>query len=916
MVNSPADVEGARSDTQVEDESQTSHPWHAMPTAKCLAALDTTAEGLTSKEARARLDIVGANSLPASSESPLWLIFLGQFRSPLIYILGLAGVVSLVIHEYTDAAFIAGVLVLNAVIGGIQEWKADRNTRALQKLLRVVASISRDGEVYELDAEQLVPGDVVWLESGMRVPADLRLLHTHGLEIDESLLTGESLAVIKDFDWSEQGTTSVADRLNMAYAGAVVVRGRGKGVVVSTGMSTHVGHLALDVMAGEGGRPPLLMRLERFTRVVGVAVLVAAVLVATLGVFFQGQTVSTMFMFAVALAVSAIPEGLPVAITVALAIATTRMAKRGVIVRKLGAVEGLGSCTLVASDKTGTLTCNELTVRRIHLANGHEYEVTGEGFEPDGQIMCEGCPVDAAEHDELEAIIRAVVLCNEGDLHRHDGHWVWRGDPTDIALLTMGAKLSWHREAALDAHPQTNEIPFESEHQFAATYHQMNVGQHVFVKGAPERIFAMSEKATDAAVIDSIRAEAERLAQNGHRVLAVAEGLVNVDLDNKEVPTAPNGLRLLGLVAMIDPLRPGVREAVEACHRAGLSACMVTGDHPSTAVAIGRDLGLPSDRVVTGAELEAASDEDLEQMVRDTHIFARVPPHQKLRIVEAAQRMGHFVAVTGDGVNDAPALRRANIGVAMGDKGTDVAREAADMVISDDNFATIVAGIEEGRIAYNNIRNVIYLLISTGAAEVVLVMLAVAFGYPLPLLPVQLLWLNLVTNGIQDVALAFEPGQGDELSYPPRPPRERIFNRLMIERTLVGSVVMGGVAFATFAWLLDQGWSETSARNLLLLLMVLFENVHIGNCRSETISAFRLSPLRAPILLAGTIIAQLIHIGAMYTPLGQSLLQTEPINFQTWFTLLGVSLTVFVAMEIHKQIWRWRQNHNELVPKR
>ncbi|MCK4659220.1 MAG: HAD-IC family P-type ATPase [Phycisphaerae bacterium] len=880
--------------------------WHALNSGRVREALSVADTGLTSAEAEARLQSYGPNRLPEQPAPTLWGIFLRQFHSPLIYILGVAAVVSIAIGDVKDAGFIAAVLLLNALIGGYQEWRAEKSSRALQKFLKIRASVVRDGEVRELDAEQVVPGDLVLVESGNRVPADLRLVSTHSLEVDESLLTGESLAVFKDPAWTGDVSTPLADRRNMTYAGSVVARGRGKGLVVATGVATSVGQLAQDVLSDAGGKPPLVERMERFSRTVAVAVLAAAVLVGLVGIFGHGHTVTTMFMFGVALAVSAIPEGLPVAMTVALAIGTTRMARRGVIVRRLAAVEGLGSCTLIGSDKTGTLTCNELTVREVRLPNGDIFEVTGEGFAPEGQVLLRGEPIESADH--FTELARAAVLCNEADLHRNEGTWVWHGDPTDVALLSLAQKLGWSRHGTLNTHPQVNEIPFEPEYQFAASYHGVDGTYQVFVKGAPERILAMCDDQDGSLTRQEWQGMAESMAERGYRVLGLAQGEAPDSVDSLQAPSDPSGLSFLGFVGMIDPLRPGVREAVAACHDAGVSVAMITGDHPVTALAIARDLGLATqpDQVVTGPELVGKSAEDLQATVERGRVFARVTPRQKLELVDAARRAGHYVAVTGDGVNDAPALRAANIGVAMGKSGTDVAREAAELVISDDNFATIVAGIEEGRVAYDNVRKVIYLLISTGAAEVVLVTLAVATGMPLPLLPVQLLWLNLVTNGIQDVALAFEPSEGGVLRRKPRPPREPIFNRLMIERTVIGAVVMGCVAFGVFGWLLSAGWSEVSARNVILLLMVLFEIVHIGNCRSETKSAFRLSPFRNPILIAGSTLAMLIHIAMMYLPVGHTLLEMEPVNPAAWLGMLGCALTVTVAIEIHKRVWRLR----------
>ena len=897
-------------------QKQAQAAWHFLPLGDVARRLEANERGLTPSQAAARLAEYGPNKLPQKPPAPLWAIVLRQFRSPLIYILVLAAAVSVAIGDIKDAGFIAGVLALNALIGSYQEWKAEQSSHALRKLLQIRASVYRDAEVRDVNAEEVVPGDVVWMESGNRVPADIRLLSAHGLEVDESLLTGESLPVLKDPAWSGSEATPVADRRNMAYAGAIVTRGRAKGFVVATGTATSVGQLALDVLGETGGQPPLIVRMERFTRVIALAVLAAAAAVGTLGATIGGYSLSQMFLFAVALAVSAIPEGLPVAMTVALAIATTRMARRGVIVRRLTAVEGLGSCTLVATDKTGTLTCNELTVREVQLPSGAVFHVTGEGFAPHGHVMVDDKPIEPGSHDPLDWLARAGVLCNEADLHSRNNEWIWHGDTVDVALLSFGHKLGWNREASLELHLQVNEVPFEPEHQFAASYNTVDGGMAVFVKGAPERVLAMCSRSSDAAFNNAaLEASAMRMANQGYRVLALADGRLSEPIAPEDVPPPPSDLRFLGLVGMIDPLRAGVIEAVGMCHDAGVLVSMVTGDHRLTALAISRELELADDesQVMTGAELLEKTPGELSEIVSRIRVFARVAPRQKLQIVEAAQLAGHFVAVTGDGVNDAPALRVANIGVAMGKSGTDVAREAAELVISDDNFATIVGGIEEGRVAYDNIRKVIYLLVSTGAAEIVLMALAVATGTPyLPLLPVQILWLNLVTNGIQDVALAFEPNEGDVLNRKPRLPRERIFNQLMIERTVVAAVVMGVVGFLTFRWFLPDGASQrevVSARNALLLLMVLFENIHIGNCRSETKSALRLSPLRSPILVAGAIIAFLVHLAAIYTPLGHTLLETEPIALRDWGTLFLLALTIFPAMELHK--WSWALRHRQ-----
>ncbi|MGM0399346.1 MAG: cation-translocating P-type ATPase [Halobacteriota archaeon] len=891
-----------------DGEREGERHWHTLDVERTVEELDADPPGLAGDEAARRLEEDGPNALPKREPASWWRILRRQFDDPLIFVLGLAAIVSLGIGEVVDALFIGLVLGVNAAIGSVQEWQAERSSQALQGLIRTRATVIRDGETQDVDGEAVVPGDVVLLEAGYRVPADVRLLATRNLEVDESALTGESAGVLKDEHWVGDERAPIGDRRNMAFAGTVVNRGRGRGVVVATGTDTEVGQLAEDVTTVEGGVPPLVARMERFTRLVGVVVLIVAAITALLGIGVGHFDAVEMFLFAVALAVSAIPEGLPVGITVALGVASRRMARVGVIVRRLVAVEGLGSCTMIASDKTGTLTKNELTVEQVRLPGGRTVSVTGTGYVPTGTVLQDGHPPDPDVADDLSRIARAAVLCNEGALYQHDEAWTWRGDPTDVALLVFGEKLGWSRRSALDCYPQVGDLPFEPEFRFGATYHENEGETRVFVKGAPERVLAMCDLGgADTASRVRLREQVTEMAQRGYRVLALAEGTV-ASATETAPDTEPNDLTLLGFLGLIDPLRPGVAEAVRAAEHAGIAVTMVTGDHPETALAIARDLDLAdsAEAVMTGAEFVDLPPDAVGDVLETTRVFARVSPDQKLQIVEAARGVGHFVAVTGDGVNDAPALRQANIGIAMGKTGTDVARDAAELVISDDDFASIVAGIAAGRVAYDNIRKIVYLLVSTGAGEVILVLASLAAGMPLPLLPVQILWLNLVTNGIQDVALAFEPEEGDVLDRPPRDPEERIFDRLMVERVGVAALVIGGLGFATFGWLLGQGLPEDAARNHLLLLIVLFEMVNIGNARSETVSVFALSPLRSPVLVAGTSLAMGVHLAAMYHPVGQAVLGTAPVGFDQWVVLGGLSLVMLVAMEIHGWTWRKR----------
>jgi len=681
----------------------------------------------------------------------------------------------------------------------------------------------------------------------------------------------------------------------------------GRGVVVATALDTELGHIAASVLNKPATKAPLLIRMESFTHRVAIIVAVAAIIMAVIS-FSRGMPLAEIFLLAVALAVSAIPEGLPVALTVALAIGMRKMAHRHVIVRKLVAVESLGSCTFIATDKTGTLTVNQLTARSIAFPNHEPWRVTGSSIKPEGEIIPpQGI---SAENNKglLERLCRIAVLANEGVLSHRDNDWVHHGDAVDTALLVMAHKIKITKAETLNAFPEIAVIPFESERLFCASLNKVDGKQNVSAKGALEHILPMCTTMTGIDGDEDIdrqlvEGQAHELASLGYRVIALASG--NIELGATDVFSEEHldGLTFIGLIGMIDPLRAEAKTAIAACKKAGIEVAMITGDHPVTALSIARELDLAEhlEQIITGPQLKHATETgNIDDLTRDSRVFARVEPQQKLDIVQSLQRNGHFIAVSGDGANDAPALRIAHVGVAMGKSGTDVARETADLIITDDNFSSIVAGVEEGRIAYANVRKVIFLLISTGMAELVLFALALITGLPLPLLAVHLLWLNLVTNGIQDVALAFEPGEGHELRQPPRSPKDPIFNRLMVERVVISALVIGIVAFFLFQMLIDRGYSIDEARNGTLLLMVLFENIHVFNCRSETRSTFLHNPLRNPILLIGTLTAQLIHIGAMYTPWISDVLHIQPVSLQHWFELLGLALTVLVVMELHK----------------
>lgn len=871
--------------------------------------LETGPDGLSGEEARARIARYGLNVLPRAKRRGLFSIYFSQFRSAFIYLLLAATLVTVALGEYGDALFILFVLQLNALIGTYQEWRAQQRVDALEDVVPNWVLVRRSAELSRVRSEHLVPGDLVLVESGVRIPADIRVTSARALKVDESLLTGESVPVSKQRDRVVSADAPIGDRFTMLHAGTIVTTGRGEGIVVATGARTEVGRIAEALARPDDADPPLLVRMARFTRTVATAMMVVIALIALVEAL-RGMPVAEIFLVSVALAVAAIPEGLPVAMTIALSISVSRMAKRSVVVRRLFAVEGLGACTLIASDKTGTLTCNELTARRVVLPELGELSVSGEGYEVSGKVSREGQPAQGQALASLRALAQAGALASEGSLSvLPEGRVTPLGDTVDAAFHVLFRKVA----PLVPSSPETpgglpdvtSRVPYEPEQRYGASFYRRGGQLRVAVKGAPETVLAMCESMGSGCALElgSITREMDQLARSGFRVLAVAEGAAE-----GEHPDHIHGLCLLGLVGLMDPLRPEAPAAVAACVGAGVDVRMITGDHPTTALAIAREIGLAQHEaeVVTGSALAQAhhDPEGFDAIVRNAKVFARIEPLQKLQIVEALKRAGHYVAVTGDGVNDAPALHVAHIGAAMGRSGTDVARQASDLILADDNFASIVGGIEEGRVAYGNIRKVIYLLISTGSAEIALFLLSLAMGFPVPLSAVQLLWLNLATQGAQHVGLAFEKAEPGILEQPPRSPAQGIFDRAMIGQTLVSGLWMGSLAFGAYAWLLSTDRPQEQVANQLLLLMVLFENAHVFSCRSETRSIFALPFFGNWILLAGVSVAQGLHILAMYVPGLRDVLEIAPVGFSEWLNTLLVAASVIVVMEVYKWVIR------------
>jgi len=862
--------------------------------------------GLTTEDATYRLQRFGQNVLPQPQAPSVVTIFLKQFRSPLIYILLIAAIVSIVVSEPEDTIFIGIVLLVNGVIGSVQEYSAGRAATALRQLEQPRATVIRDGRTMEMESRLLVPGDIILLEAGGRIPADLTLIETNDLLCDESLLTGESLPVRKSA--RRPDTDSDGSKATKAFAGALIIRGRATGVVTSTGLATQIGSIAAEIGKASVSQPPLMIRLSHFSTVVAWTVGVASLALIVVGLL-RGLEWNELFLMSVGLAVSAIPEGLPVAISIALAISMRRMAKHNVIVRHMPAVESLGSCTMIATDKTGTLTLNELTVTDICLPDGTDLRL-------DAHTDLDACEIRGSHLDPDEAraraerLLRAASLPNEGSLTNGRTGWVGIGDTVDVALLAAAQKAGVTKDRIDREYPLLARIPYEPDLKYAASFHQSGERVAIFVKGAPETLINMADRmefAGQAAAInrDVLLNQVKKMAARGLRVLAFAEGKIHSDSDKILGHQHLVDLLFLGFAGMHDPIRPEVPRAVRDARGAGVEVAMLTGDDPRTAETIARQAGLEfgSDQVTTGDAVrtaENAGEKKLDELTRRARIFARVAPAQKLSIVLSMARNGHFVAVTGDGVNDAPALKHAHVGVAMGRNGTEVAKESADIVITDDNFASIVSGIREGRTAYSNIRKVILMLVATGSAEMLLFLLAIPLGLPMPLLPVQLLWLNLVTNGIQDVALAGENPEGDELSHAPRRPKEPIFDRLMIRRIILSMLVIGVGGFVLFSWLLAQGYQVAQARNMLLLLFVMFENVQTLACRSERQSIFKISFFGNPALVFSVLVAQALHIAAMYIPRLRDILELAPISLFEWVCMLLASSSLIVISELDK----------------
>ncbi len=881
---------------------------HAAAVEEVLGGLGVDREGLSSTDAARRLEHEGPNRLPDAAKESIVVRILKHFNDVLIYILLAAVAVTALLGHWIDSGVILGVVVINAVIGFIQEGKAEQALEGIRKMLSLDAQVRRDGQWTHVDAELLVPGDVVRLRSGDRVPADVRLIETTNLQVEESALTGESLATHKH-PAPVHEDAGVGDRASMAFSGTLVTSGRGLGVVTATGVSTEIGRINTMIGEVQTLATPLTRQMATFGKQLSAAIVVLAVVVFLSGLLLHDYELSELFLAAIGFSVAAIPEGLPAILTITLAIGVQRMAGRNAITRRLNAVETLGSITVICSDKTGTLTKNEMTARRV-ITRDHHYEISGTGYSPEGEIQLDGRPVQLVDQAGLAALVAAMAVANDSEVIEDAGRWTVDGEPTEGALRTLALKAGFDTSR----YGRVGVVPFESEHKLMATANETPDGLHVvMVKGAPDRLLDRSarELGPEGEIEPLDRAwwerQIEELSGEGLRVLAAAR--CETAFAREELTLdAIDGLDFLGLVGIVDPPRPEAIEAIATCRRAGIRVKMITGDHAGTACAIGREMGIgDGSSAVTGAELEAASDEELRTIVRDHDVFARTSPEHKLRLVTALQANDEVVAMTGDGVNDAPALKRADVGVAMGIKGTEATKEAAEIVLADDNFASIERAIEEGRTIYDNLRKSILFILPTNAAEALVIVIAVVFGLQLPLTPTQILWVNMVTAVTLALALAFEPPEPGIMRRPPRTSGASILDRYFLWRIGFVGALVGGATIAVFL-LADRSEDGISAARTVAVNTLVFGQVcYLFSARFLREASYLPSRLLANRVAWGAVgVLTLLQIGFVYLPFMNTMFETAPLGIVGWLVPGVIGVAIFASVEVEKAVFRSR----------
>lgn len=878
--------------------------FYQMTEEEVLSNLKTDISGLSSEEAEKRIIENGKNVLPKEKKKNVIKIFFTQFLDPIIWVMIVACLFSFLVKETVDALVIVFIIFVDAVLGTFQEWKAGKSADALKNLIKVKVKVLRDKKEVLIDSCDLTIGDIVLMESGDKIVSDIRLLQTNNFTVDESVLTGESVNVVKNaFPLKE--ANGITDIKNMAYAGCSVTTGRAVGVVTEVGVNTEIGRIATKVIETKEEKSPLVIRMEKFSKQITVIICVVAVLLTVI-MLVKGLEFKEIFLSVVALSVSAMPEGLPLALTLALTIASTRMAKKNVIVKKLNAVESLGSCTVIASDKTGTLTVNEQTAKRVVLPSGDFFEITGSGYNDKGKIIS----YDKTSYKSLKEIAYLGVINNEASLEHKGRKWISFGDTIDIAFLALGKKVN-----VSSCKDNLASIPYESEKGYSAVFYKEKGKVNCTVKGSLEKVLSFCDSMDDDGMILDIdkkhlMIQNDDLAKEGYRVIAIAKGEVS-DFKVKDFYQEEDipHLTFIGLVGFIDPVRKEVKASINKCRSAGIDVLMITGDHPLTALSIAKELKLANDmsHVATGSEidkyLESDDRSEFDSYLKDKKVFARVTPIQKLEIISSLKRRGEFVAVTGDGVNDAPAIKAANLGIAMG-SGTDVSRETATMIITDDNFMSIVAGIEEGRSAYSNIRKVAYFLISSGLAEVLFFTLSIIFDLPMPLVAIQLLWINIVTDGFQDMALSLEKSDKSVMNEEPRSTKEPLFDKALFREVVISGVTMGLIVFGFWVILLKVFEIDvTISRGYIMTLMVFIQNLHVFNCRSERKSIFEV-PVNNPFLFVSIIGTIILQIVVMEVDFLSDILSATSIPFGHLLSIFFLSLPIIFVMEAYKSIVR------------
>ena len=885
-------------------ESPPPAAWHAITAEEAAHTLGVTvATGLSKAEVKRRQAESGPNKVSARRGTPAWLKFLQQFHQPLVYVMLVAVGVTSFLGEWVDAGVIGAIVVVNAIVGFLQETKAETAIEALAKMVVTEATVRREGKKERVPSESLVPGEVVLLQSGDRVPAEMRLIEIRSLQVDESALTGESLPVAKQLDVLPEGT-ELADRTNLAFAGTFITSGQAEGVVCLIGDQTETGRIAGLIAGAVEMSTPLTKQIARFSQMVLWVILGLAALTFAVGVM-RGEKPANMFMAAVALAVGAIPEGLPAAVTIVLAIGVSRMARRQAIIRKLPAVETLGSTTVICSDKTGTLTENQMTVREV-FAGGRLFTVTGSGYEPKGELLLDGTAVKPEEHAALAECLRAGLLCNDSQIVLKEGRHAVQGDPTEAALIVAAEKMGLKHTATHRESPRVDMIPFESENMFRATLHEDEDERVIYQVGALERLL---ERCTDVLGDDcqttpldkaAVLRSADAMASHGLRVLAMVRRQVDKAHDNLEIEHVAKDLTFLGLQGMIDPPRAAAVASVANFAQAGIAVKMITGDHLITARAIATQIGLKGVEALTGSDLEKIADAELPEIAERTTVFARVAPEQKLRLVKALQARGHIVAMTGDGVNDAPALKQADIGVAMGISGTDVAKGAAAMILTDDNFASIEAAVEEGRGVYDNLTKFIVWIIPTNLGDSLMLLCAIMLGLPLPLVPLQLLWINL-TDTVLGLSLAFEPKEGDVMNRPPRPTQQPLLPWPLILRSGLVSSIMLAVGLGVFLWELRmENAGLASARTAVVNVIVLVQVFYLFNCRALKHSALSAGLFKNRWVVAGALTMLTAQVLFTHSALLNQLFHSAPISAGSWIRVTAAAVIVFIVVEMEK----------------